>query len=62
MPEDEERRTASVGLRLKPSTRDALERLAKADKRKLAPYIELVLEDHIATKKAASKRTSRPSK
>jgi hypothetical protein len=59
MADDEERRTASVGLRLKPSTRDALERLAKADRRKLAAYIELLLEEHIArpgVKTAGKKR------
>ena len=56
MHDDEEKRTASVGLRLKPSTRTALERLAKADRRKLAPYIEIVLEEHVAAKKTADKK------
>ena len=55
MLDDEEKRTASVGLRLKPSTRAALEQLAKADRRKLAPFIELVLEEYIAAKKAVAK-------
>jgi len=57
-PEDE-KRTEWVGVRLRPSTRAALERLAKADKRKLSPYIEIALEAHIERKtsgKAAGKR------
>jgi hypothetical protein len=55
---DEEKRTEWVGVRLRPSTRAALERLAKADKRKLSPYIEIALEEHIERKsgKPASKR------
>lgn len=56
---EDEKRTEWVGVRLRPSTRAALERLAKADRRKLSPYIELVLEEHIERKsgpKAASKR------
>jgi hypothetical protein len=56
---DDEKRTEWVGVRLKPSTRAALERLAKADKRKLSPYIEIALEDHILQKdggKSAGKR------
>jgi hypothetical protein len=47
---DEEKRTEWVGVRLRPSTRAALERLAKADKRKLSPYIEIALEEHIERK------------
>jgi hypothetical protein len=56
---DDEKRTEWVGVRLRPSTRAALERLAKADKRKLSPYIEIALEEHILQKnggKAAGKR------
>ena len=56
---DDEKRTEWVGIRLKPSTRAALERLAKADKRKLSPYIEIALEEHILQKdggKPAGKR------
>jgi hypothetical protein len=45
--DEDEKRTEWVGVRLKPSTRASLERLAKADKRKLAPYIEIALEKHI---------------
>lgn len=55
---DDEKRTEWVGIRLKPSTRAALERLAKADKRKLSPYIEIALEEHIL-QKAGGKRAAK---
>jgi hypothetical protein len=43
---------------MKPSTRAARERLAKADRRKLSPYIELVLDQHVerSSGKPAGKR------
>lgn len=53
---DTELRTAPLGLRLKPSMKAELQELADADRRKLATYIEMVLEDHLAAKKAAQKR------
>jgi predicted HicB family RNase H-like nuclease len=42
-----ETRSASVGLRIKPSLKAALERLARADERTLNFYIERVLETHV---------------
>jgi hypothetical protein len=51
---EDEKRTEWVGIRMKPSTRAALERLAKADKRKLSPYLEILIEEHLAAKKAES--------
>jgi hypothetical protein len=42
-----EPRTASVGLRFTPSLKEALAELARADRRTLASYIELVLEEHV---------------
>jgi hypothetical protein len=53
---DSELRNASVGLRIKPSLKAELERLAKADKRTLASFIEIALEEHVAARKAAPKR------
>lgn len=56
MPE-RELKTAPLGLRLRPSLKSALEDLAKADKRPLATYIEIVLEEHVEEKaKGGGKR------
>jgi hypothetical protein len=35
--------------------REALEKIAKADKRALAAYIKIVLEEHVETAKKAGK-------
>ena len=45
--DDNELRTASIGLRIKPSLKSALEELAKADARTLNFYIERVLQAHV---------------
>jgi predicted DNA-binding protein len=51
------RRTDPISFRIKAEIKEALERLAKADKRSLSSYIELALEAHIeATKKKDGKR------
>jgi predicted HicB family RNase H-like nuclease len=52
-PKDETR-TAPIGLRVTPRLKEVLLALAKAEKRTLASYIELVLEAHAeqAKKKA----------
>jgi hypothetical protein len=50
-----ETRTAPVGLRFTPSLKEALMELARADRRTLASYIELVLEAHIEAKKQDKK-------
>ena len=34
-----------------------LQKLANADRRKLGPYILIVLEEHVAAKKAAAKKS-----
>jgi hypothetical protein len=51
-----ETRTAPVGLRFTPSLKEALVELAKADRRTLASYIELVLETHVEAKRHEGKR------
>jgi hypothetical protein len=51
-----ETRTAPVGLRFTPSLKEALMELARADRRTLASYIELVLEGHVESKRLESKR------
>jgi hypothetical protein len=49
-------RTAPVGLRFTPSLKEALVELAKADRRTLASYIELVLEEHVEAKRLEGKK------
>jgi hypothetical protein len=51
-----ETRTAPVGLRFTPSLKEALVEIAKADRRTLASYIELVLEAHVDAKKQEGKK------
>lgn len=45
-----EKKTESVGLRLRPSLKKALDKLAASDRRALATYIEFVLEEHVEAK------------
>jgi hypothetical protein len=49
-----EKRTAPLGLRIRPSLKADLEALAATEKRTTASYVELVLEGHVAAKKAKS--------
>ena len=57
MPKPIEKKSESVGLRFRPSLKRALDELAAADRRPLATYIELVLEDHVERSgKPAGKR------
>jgi hypothetical protein len=51
-----ETRSASVGLRIKPSLKAALERLARAEERTLNFYIERVLETHLETRRKKGDR------
>ncbi len=37
------KRTAPLGLRIKPAVKEALERAAKADRRTVASYVEILL-------------------
>jgi hypothetical protein len=46
-----------VGLRFTPSLKEALVELAKADRRTLASYIEIVLEAHVDAKRHESKKS-----
>ena len=45
-----------MSFRVKKTLKAELKKLADADKRKLAPYVVILLEEHIAAKKAAAKR------
>ena len=51
MTEKGRRRVAPVMTRLRPELKQELQRLAEADRRTLASYVEGVLEDHVAAKK-----------
>jgi hypothetical protein len=51
-----ETRSASVGLRIKPSLKAALERLARSEARTLNFYVERILEAHIEAKRKKAKR------
>lgn len=46
-------KTASIGFRIEPELKEALQQLAVADDRTLANYIERVLKEHV---EAAAKR------
>ena len=40
-------RIAQINLRVRPSLKAKLEKLAKQDRRTLSAYVEKVLEDHV---------------
>ena len=52
-----ETRSASIGLRTKPSPKSALERLARAEERTLNFYIERILEAHVEARRKRGRRT-----
>jgi predicted HicB family RNase H-like nuclease len=54
-----ETRSASVGLRIKPSLKAALERLARAEERTLNFYIERILEAHVEAHVEAKRKRGR---
>ena len=49
-------KTAAISYRIPAELKAALQRLADADKRKLGPYIQIVLEDHVASKKVTKRK------
>lgn len=51
-----ETRSASLGLRIKPSLKAALEALAEAEGRSLANYIERLLEAHVVATRGKGKK------
>jgi len=44
-------KTAALSLRIEPELKAALERLAEADRRSLASYVEIALQDHVDRQK-----------
>lgn len=53
---DKELRDKPLGLRIRGSLKDALQSFADEDRRSLAAYCELVLEEHVAAKKGGSRK------
>lgn len=53
----EAKKTVVVSIRLDEATHEGLMELAKADRRKLATYLALVLEDHLAAKHVDASET-----
>jgi predicted DNA-binding protein len=53
------RRTDPISFRIKAEIKQALERLAKADRRSLSQYIELALEAHIEAADRKLRKTHR---
>ena len=45
---EDERRSAYIGFRCMPELKARLEQKAKADRRSLSVYVEMILEQHIA--------------
>lgn len=59
MAEEDERRLAPLSVRVPPSIKRELTLLAKTDDRSLASYIERLLKQHIAEKKAESGKSAK---
>lgn len=49
-------KTAYISVRVPPELKEALDELSKADKRSLAQYVQIVLQEHV---EGASKRGRR---
>ena len=50
MAENEENRTASLGMRIWPSLKEAVDRVAKQDGRTTTQYVERLLIAHLRDK------------
>jgi len=56
MAKDDELKTEPVSYRMPRKLKEALQGLADADRRKLGPYIQIVLEEHVEAKKKEGRR------
>jgi hypothetical protein len=54
--DDDERRSAAIGFRVRPSVKAELERLAKAERRPLSNYLEVLVEEHVEAKRQEAKK------
>jgi hypothetical protein len=52
------KKTAVISIRVLPELKQSLEQLAKADRRPLASYLELVLEQHVTQSGARNRAAS----
>jgi hypothetical protein len=52
--------TADISIRVRPQLKEALEKLAKADRRSLASYLEIVLEQYVAKTVGKAKQKGVP--
>ena len=55
-------RNAQLNLRVRPTLKTRLEKLAKEDGRTLSAYVEKLLEDHVKSAFQVSKARKRSSK
>jgi predicted transcriptional regulator len=44
-------KTAALSIRIEPELKAALEKLAEADRRSVAAYVEIALRDHVERQK-----------
>ena len=51
-------RIAQINLRVRPSLKAKLEKLAKQDRRTLSAYVEMLLDDHV--NKEQGRRAKQP--
>ena len=49
-------KTAAISYRIPDQLKADLQKLADADKRKLGPFIQIVLEEYVAANKKGAKR------
>jgi predicted DNA-binding protein len=49
------KKTAPLSYRIPAHLKEELQKLADADRRKLGPYIQIVLEEHVESMKAEEK-------
>ena len=49
-------KTAPFSMRMPPPLKDAVQKLADADKRSMTNYVEKLLADHVATKVKTGRR------
>lgn len=58
----DEPKGAVISYRVPQSLKDELQKLADADRRKLGPYIQIVLEEHVAASKSGKRKQSAGTK
>jgi predicted DNA-binding protein len=59
---EEAKKSMVVSVRLSPEVHARLQALARADKRKLASYLTIVLEEHLERTEAEARETTKPLK